>query len=32
VQNLQAANDPRFNLDLRLPGQWEDPATHLYYN
>ena len=32
IQNLQAANDPVFTLDLRLPGQWEDQATHLHYN
>jgi RHS repeat-associated protein len=32
VQNLQAANEPTFQLDLRLPGQWEDRATHLHYN
>lgn len=27
-----AANDAAFDLDLRLPGQWEDRATHLHYN
>jgi RHS repeat-associated protein len=32
VQSVSAANDATFNLDLRLPGQWEDRATHLHYN
>ena len=35
IQNVagkQAANEATFNLDLRLPGQWEDRATHLHYN
>lgn len=32
VTSQQAANDSVFNLDLRLPGQWEDRATHLHYN
>lgn len=27
-ENSQSANDPL----LRFPGQWEDPATGLYYN
>lgn len=27
-----AANDATFQIDLRLPGQWEDRATHLHYN